>query len=166
MWGHLARIVAHTPDIQHSAPQKPAHDARVRQSYGWYTDAGLRTYIEEHGSKGVKAVHLARIKLGEDATNIEINAEVKRRCGAAYNERHLRRLNAERRRLIQHYNAGNCTPGGDILTGGNRIYMYLMLVRGGNPQPTTRNQTAKCRPTATRSTSVNHSTVRRQSLRN
>lgn len=48
-------------------------------------------------------LHLAREKLGELATNEQVNAEVARRRGLRYSMRHVRQLNAERRQLITQW---------------------------------------------------------------
>ncbi len=87
------------------APQKPIERARKDQSYIWRRDPQLHAFIAEHGSTGALILHQAREKLGEDATNCQINAEIRSRRGRAYNERHLRRLNTERKALLERYYA-------------------------------------------------------------
>jgi hypothetical protein len=50
-------------------------------------------------------LHKVREKLGENATNRTVNAEIERRRGKRYAERHLRALNRERRELIREWKA-------------------------------------------------------------
>ncbi len=90
----------------------------------WRIDQELRNYLKEHGSKGVSVVHLAREKLGEDATHDAINAEVARRIGKPYTDRHVRRLNSERRKLIADWEASKQPQGGDILSTPS-VYIEL-----------------------------------------
>ena len=69
----------------------------------WHQNKELREYVEVHGAKGVKALHRARERLGELATNERVSAEIQQRTRHRYHPRSLRRLNAERRKLIEDW---------------------------------------------------------------
>ncbi len=63
----------------------------------------MRDFIKASGTSGVVLLHKVREKLGEKATNRTVNAEIERRRGIPYSERHLRMLNSERRDLIAQW---------------------------------------------------------------
>ncbi len=123
---------AHTAAVDTAAPPLSwegiaQQTAKTQTATGaWRTDKELRAYLQEHGSKGVAVVHLAREKLGEDATHTAINAEVARRIGKPYTDRHIRRLNSERRKLIADWEASKVRQGGDILSTPS-VYIELSI---------------------------------------
>lgn len=111
------------------------HTAKKQTLTGaWRIDQELRCYVKEHGSTGVYALHLACEKLGEDATNAALNAEISRKRGKPYDARHLRRLKAERRHIIADWDASKQPRGEDILSPVS-VYKVLsnsLASEGGN----------------------------------
>ncbi len=131
---HRAAVDTAAPPLSWDGIAK--HTARTQTATGaWHTDKELRAYLQEHGSKGVAVVHLAREKLGEDATHAAINAEVARRIGKPYTDRHIRRLNSERRKLIADWEASKVTQGGDILSHPDvlNVLSNIYACEGGIP---------------------------------
>jgi hypothetical protein len=109
----------------------------------WFRDQDLTTFLSKQGSSGVLMLHKAREKLGESATNRQINAEIARRRGRPYTDRHLRALNRERRTLITAWQAqaslaeaeNRAVDPGDFHPATTHDKELPIASRGGEPQP-------------------------------
>ncbi len=124
-----ANNAAHTAAVHTAAPPLSWNAIAQQKAKtqtatgGWYTDQELKNYVKEYGRRtGVYMLHQAYEKLGEDATNAALIAEIARKRGKEYNERTIRRLKNQRRQLIADWEATKQPRGADILSP---VHVYI-----------------------------------------
>lgn len=104
-------------------PTQPA--SKPERHVGWASgeDKALREYMQVRASAGAVLYHLARQKLGANATHRQVNAEIARRRGKPYDDRHLRRLAAERQAILEDYYAAKADSQGGAFCPVPNAYM-------------------------------------------